>query len=100
MKRPAQVYTPSQRKFAGTPEDLSYPRMDTRRVQERGCIRHGKDWVFISSALAGWSVGLEPCGAEKFNVHFARLLLGQYDKRTASFQRTEEALGLNKKEGA
>jgi putative transposase len=100
MKRPAQVYTPSQRKFAGTPEDLSYPRMDTRRVQERGCIRHGKDSLFISSALAGWSVGLEPCGAEKFNVHFARLLLGQYDKRTASFQRTEEALGLNKKEDA
>jgi putative transposase len=100
MKRPAQVYTPSQRKFAGTPEDLSYPRMDTRRVQERGCIRHGKDSLFISSALAGWSVGLEPCGVEKFNVHFARLLLGQYDKRTASFQRTEEALGLNKKEGA
>ena len=100
MKRPAQVYTPSQRKFEGTPEDLNYPKMDTRKVHQTGHIRHGKDSVFISSALAGWSVGLEACGAEKFNVHFARLLLGQYDKRTASFQRTEEALGLNKKEGA
>lgn len=100
MKRPAQIYTPSQRKFSGTPEDLSYPKMDTRRVHQTGHIRHGKDSVFISSALAGWSVGLEPSAAEKFNVHFARLLLGQYDKSTASFQRTEDALGLNKKEGA
>jgi transposase InsO family protein len=92
MKRPAQVYTPSQRKFAGTPEDLHYPTMDTRRVHQTGYIRHGKDSVFISSALAGWSVGLEACAPEKFNVHFARLLLGQYDKSTASFERTEDAL--------
>jgi len=100
MKRPAQVYTPSTRKFGGTPEDLRYPNMDTRRVHQKGCIHHGKDCVFISSALAGWSVGLETCAAEKFNVHFARLLLGQYDKSTASFQRTEDALGLNRREGA
>jgi putative transposase len=99
MKRPAQVYTPSQRKFEGTPEDLNYPKMDTRKVHQTGHIHHGKDSVFISSALAGWSVGLEACGAEKFNVHFARLLLGRYDKSTASFQRTEDALGLKKKEG-
>jgi putative transposase len=98
MKRPAQVYTPSQRKFEGTPEDLNYPKMDTRRVQETGHIRHGKDSVFISSALAGWSVGLEACAAEKFNVHFARLLLGQYDKSTASFERIEDA--VRKKEDA
>jgi putative transposase len=100
MKRPAQVYTPSPRKFEGAPEDLNYPKMETRRVHRTGHIHHGKDSVFISSALAGWSVGLEACAAEKFNVHFARLLLGQYDKSTASFERTEDALGLNKKEGA
>jgi len=100
MKRPAQVYTPSRRQFEGTPEDLNYPKMEARRVHQRGYIRHGQDSVFISSALAGWSVGLEACAAEKFNVHFARLLLGQYDKSTASFQRTQDALGLNKKEDA
>jgi len=27
MKRPAEVYQPSPRKFAGTPDDLTYPRM-------------------------------------------------------------------------
>lgn len=97
MKRPAQVYTPSTRKFAGTPEDLSYPNMEARRVQQTGHIHHGKDSVFISSALAGWSVGLEACAAGKFNVHFARLLLGQYDKSTASFTRTQDALGLNER---
>src|SRR5215831_4365984 len=87
MKRPAEVYIPSERKFEGTPEDLDYPKMDTRRVHQTGHIRHGKDSVFISSALAGWSIGLDPCNNAKFNVHFARLLLGQYDKTTASFKR-------------
>lgn len=100
MKRPAQVYTPSQRKFEGTPEDLSYPKMQTRRVHQTGHIRYGEHSVFISSALAGWSVGLEACAAEKFNVYFARLLLGQYDQSTASFQRTEDGLGVNQKEEA
>lgn len=100
MKRPAEVYTPSERKFEGTPDDLAYPRMDRRRVLKKGCIIHGGSSVFISSALAGWSVGLEPCDSQKFNVHFARLLLGQYDKSTGSFQRIEDALGLNQKEAA
>ena len=74
--------------------------MEARRVHQTGHIRHGKDSVFISSALAGWSVGLEACDDAKFNVHFGRLLLGQYDKSTTSFTRTEDALGVSKKEGA
>ena len=100
MKRPAEVYTASERKFEGTPEDLEYPKMNARRVNQTGYIHHGKDSVFISSALAGWSVGLEAYDDAKFNVHFARLLLGQYDKSTASFTRTEDAVGVSKKEGA
>jgi len=100
MKQPAQVYKSSERKFEGSPQDLEYPTMDSRRVHPMGHITVGCEPVFISTALAGWSVGLEASDNGKFNVHFARLLLGQYDRSTASFQRTENALGLNKKEGA
>lgn len=89
MKRPAEVYEPSSRKFEGTPADLTYPRMDPRRVHRTGHIHYGKQSIFISSALSGWSVGLEACGAGKFNVHFGGLLLGQYDEATASFKRSE-----------
>ena len=80
---------PSSRKFEGTPEDLTYPRMEPRRVKSTGHIHYGKESIFISSALSGWSVGLESCGKGKFNVHFGRLLLGQYDETTASFKRSD-----------
>jgi hypothetical protein len=89
MKRPAEVYQPSARQFEGTPADLTYPRMEPRRVHRTGHIHYGRQSIFISSALAGWSVGLAACGAGKFNVHFGRLLLGQYDETTASFKRSE-----------
>ncbi len=89
MKRPAELYQPSSRKFEGTPQDLSYPTMETRRVHRTGYICYAEQRVFVSHALAGWSVGLEPCRDGKFNVHFGRLLLGQYDATTASFHRSD-----------
>lgn len=89
MKRPAQLYTRSERKFEGTPQDLTYPKMQARRVTSIGEIRFDQQGVFISTALSGWSVGLEPCENKKFNVYFAQLLLGQYDPSTASFERSD-----------
>lgn len=89
MKCPAEVYQRSQRKYEGTPEDLGYPRMESRRVANQGCISWGAQWVFISCALAGWSVGLEPCTEGKWKVWFGRLLLGQLEERTLSFQRAD-----------
>jgi transposase InsO family protein len=88
MKRPAELYRPSARKFEGTPQDLSYPRMEVRRVQSTGCICVAQHPVFISTALAGWSVGLERCEPRKFAVHFGRLLLGQYNETSVSFEPT------------
>jgi transposase InsO family protein len=99
MKRPVEVYQRSARPFEGTPPDLTYPRMEARRVKSTGHIHYGKQSIFISSALSGWSVGLEACGAGKFNVHFGRLLLGQYDETTASFERSE-VRASGKKESA
>ena len=89
MKRPAELYKPSERKYEGTPQDLTYPKMEPRRVASTGHIHYGKHSIFISTALSGWSVGLEQCGQGKFNVHFAQLLLGQYDPSSAAFQRSE-----------
>lgn len=97
MKRPAELYQPSPRKFEGTPEDLTYPKMEPRRVSERGTIHYAKHSIFISTALAGWSVGLEPCEQAKFNIHFGQLLLGQYDESTASFQRSDAPTPTQKK---
>jgi transposase InsO family protein len=90
LRTPAEVYVAAHRKFEGTPADLSYPGMDTRKVQRPGHIVYGQQMIFISTALRGWSVGLEPvAGHNRFNVWFGRLLLGELDAQTASFQRTK-----------
>jgi transposase InsO family protein len=100
MKRPAELYQPSPRKFEGTPDDLNYPQMESRRVKSTGYIHYGKHLIFISTALSGWSVGLEPCCPGKFNVHFGRLLVGQYDETTASFKRSDAPTVPAEKESA
>ena len=42
--------------------------METRRVNKVGAIRYGNEPIFISTALTGWSVGLEPCAQGTYNV--------------------------------
>jgi putative transposase len=88
MKTPGEVYRPSERPWKGTPEDLDYGSMETRRVTEvSGTIRYQRAQIGISAALGGWSVGLSPDEADDglLDVWFAELLLGQLDPSTASF---------------
>lgn len=92
MKCPADWYVASERKYEGPPDDLVYEAgMAARRVSKVGEIRWRHTRVFISTALAGWSVGLEPCAEGKYHVYFGRLMLGQLHDTTASFRRTEVA---------
>jgi transposase InsO family protein len=88
MRCPAEVYRASERKYEGTPEELSYSSMAVRKVYGRGCISWREHRVMLSTALAGWSVGLEPAQEHKYNVWFGRLLLGQLDETTGSFAPT------------
>jgi putative transposase len=89
MQFPAEVYRKSERKYEGTPADLSYEGMASRRVQEHGCFGWQGQKVFVSTSLAGWSVGLEPSEAKgKWKVWFGRLLLGELDEQTWTFQQS------------
>jgi putative transposase len=89
MKCPAEFYRASERKYEGTPEDLDYPQMCTRRVSACGAIKFDGQSLFLSSALAGWSVGLKPLTADRLEVWFGRLLLGEIDLATSSFIRAD-----------
>ena len=95
MRYPAEVYRPSERSYGGTPEDLEYPGMDSRRVLSHGCIGWKNQRAFISTALGGWSVGVEPSGADHWNVWFGRLLLGQLEGSTAIFVRATEGAQMS-----
>jgi putative transposase len=92
MKCPAEVYRPSERKYEGTPQDLDYAQMCPRRVSTSGAIKFEGQSLFLSSALAGWSVGLKPITGDRLEVWFGRLLLGQVDVAASSFIRADSRL--------
>ena len=93
MRVPAEVYTHSRQRYGGLPQQLDYGGLKTRMVNKLGCIRWGKTNIFISQALAGWHLGLQPCSDsdELLDLTFCNLLLGQLDPITLSFNRCASA---------
>ena len=92
--RPADVYTPSPRRYEGTPERMTYPEGFAERTVKRcGTIKLRRSEVFITSALRGWNVGLREEG-ELVGVWFGRLRLGAIDPRTDAFLAAREAVEM------
>jgi hypothetical protein len=61
LRVPAEVYQRSAREYEGTPTELDYGGMATRKVRETsGAISYQKEPIRITSAIGGWSVGLSP----------------------------------------
>ena len=69
----------------GTPEQIIYPQMSTRKVNGSGHIKHEGVAIFVSQALAGWQTGLSTRADGKIDLYFARLLLGYLEPETAAF---------------
>jgi putative transposase len=89
MRCPGEVYLASERKYEGTPEDLDYPKMCSRRVSPKGLISLEGQPLFLSASLGGWSVGLKPIAEDLMEVWFGRLLLGQVNLATRNFFRAD-----------
>lgn len=91
MATPAECYQPSTRIYEGTPEELDYQGMETRRVQNGGTIRMRGEPILISTSLAGWDVGLGEREAERIELWFANLMLGHLHTDTLSFKAAQPA---------
>jgi putative transposase len=85
MKTPHEVYQKSERQWTGTVEQLSYPKMATRKVCNRGMICIQGVRLFVSYALRGWNVGLKPGSHGRWQVYFAQLLIGMIELETEAF---------------
>jgi putative transposase len=86
MQTPAEVYVPSARKYRGDPEQLEYPLgYLARQVSGKGEIKLRGQALLLSTALAGWAVGLKPAGPQRYSVYFGRLCLGAVDLQTLAF---------------
>ena len=94
MKRPAEVYLPSARPYEGTPDLLDYGSMETRKVTPlSGTIGFRSEKIMLSTALAGWNVGLAEQPDGLVEVWFASLLLGHINPATSSFSASVPARG-------
>jgi putative transposase len=96
MRCPAQVYQNSSRQYAGAPQELIYPGMARRHVKGSGQISWEGQELFITTSLAGWSVGLKITAQELIEVWFGRLLLGWIDPTSASFLRADNIRSVTK----
>ena len=96
MRCPGELYHVSERKYQGTPEDLDYPQMCSRRVSAQGTIKLEGQTLFLSSALAGWSVGLKPITEQRMEVWFGPLLLGEVNLATSGFIRADLCLNIKR----
>jgi len=87
MRVPGDVYHKSARPWPKDPAELSYPAgFMKRKVSCGGEVGMEGVKIGISTALAGWHVGLKPCGQGQFPVWFASLCLGTIDMRTETFK--------------
>lgn len=86
MRCPNEVYRPSPRRYAGTPDLIDYgPHFESRQVGGNGAIMVRRQHYFISGALQGWNIGLKPQTTEVLEVWFDCLLLGHLDLKAARF---------------
>jgi putative transposase len=87
MRVPAEVYQRSERRYKGTPTEVDYGGMETRKVRDKtGEIGYRRERIMITSAIGGWTVGLSPEKNGLVEVWFSKLLLGFIDPATASFK--------------
>ena len=82
QRRPAAIYTPSDRLYVPRLGPLTYPEhFEVRRVSTNGGIRWNTPWVNVSHILAALPVGLEPLATGTWNVFFGPVHLGWLDER-------------------
>lgn len=88
MKRPTDVYRPSDRRLPTPLPEPKYPLHDDVLVVGRGGhirLFRGRQ-VFLSYALVGQPVGLREQDDGRWLVTFMELDLGYYDARTGGFE--------------
>ena len=92
LKRPAEVYAPSDRKLPRFIDPLMYPDHElTKRVDTRGQIGFPKtkQRIFISEVLAGENIGLDHEDDDLWRVTFQNLDLGFLDLKIKKFTPAE-----------
>ena len=80
--RPGDLWCPSPRKYPEHLPEPEYPgHFEVRRVRSGGEMKFKGRMQFVSQALAGQTIGLEPVDDGIWSVIFMNTLLGRFDER-------------------
>jgi len=94
MKRPADVYRQSVRKYTGLP-DITYPGYDkSLLITNCGRICLNKQKIHISKAFANQPVGLKEVDSGIWQVDFMSYTLGFFDEESDRFTPTDDPFGF------
>ncbi|MFQ5924022.1 MAG: integrase core domain-containing protein [Anaerolineales bacterium] len=99
MKRPAEVYRPSSRRFPKKIETYDYPEHYlVRRVSRGGTIRVFKRQIFVSNTLQEDFVGLEEVDDGVYDLYFCFYQIGRYDMRANKIGDVVSRVGLSRRQ--
>ena len=83
QRRPSSLWTPSRRPYPEHLNDPEYPGyFEVRRVRHNGDIKFQGERCFVSMALAGQLIGLEPVEDGIWSLVFHKTLLGRLSEKT------------------
>jgi putative transposase len=102
MKRPAEVYLPSERLMPEQLQTYDYPLNNlVRRVSRCGTIRVFGNQVFVSQTLNEECVALEEVDDGVYDLFFCFYLIGRYELRTNTIHDiiTKVPVSVSKAEG-
>jgi putative transposase len=87
MKRPADIFVKSTRKYPGDDLEFDYPSdFMLRKVRADGHIKVFSHTFFLTTALAKCVVGLKVIDSHKIAVYFTNMLLGSINLEVLAFK--------------
>ena len=99
MKRPGQVYRPSQRRIPKRIEPYDYPRHYlVRRVSRAGTIRVLRRQVFVSNTLNEDYVGLEEVDDGVYDLYFCFYQIGRYHLQGNKIEDIVSRVGVSRRQ--
>jgi transposase InsO family protein len=94
MRRPADLYQPSSRRYNGRDKMIKYPKdYIVRPVSSSGYLRYGGTNYFVGEAFAGALIGLHKNSSHETELYFANKLLGKLETQVQARFRPTASIG-------
>lgn len=82
FKRPAWLYTNSERVYPHTLPEIEYSHdVETRSIRTNGTMKWCGKEIFITETLIGERIALMPCGEDDWIIYYSSLPIGLFNEK-------------------